>query len=151
MRQNYGLSDETFQILIGKESLIADEFGCDESYIFGIKNQKNPDPYPKFRRLFRAAVRAGANAQLWLNDLSGIYAKAQMATTAMHELSTNLLEKIKADGESTSRIVDAIADSHLTKTECHAILSALAKNTETNKRLEQLTLRRLGELSEEEK
>lgn len=57
-RKTYTLTDETYRVLNGKEAEIAKEMECEPQYIYGIKNKDNPDPYPKFRELFRASANA---------------------------------------------------------------------------------------------
>jgi Lhr-like helicase len=149
-REQYSLSDETFQVLINHESKIAEEYGCHESYIFAIKNQKSPDPFPKFRRMFRAAARSGAKAEIWFHVLAGDLTRARRADVCTSELSAKLLEKITAGAEAVRVMVDASSDGYIDERECHAILAALSKLTGIIERLREIVLHRLGEIKEKE-
>jgi hypothetical protein len=151
-RRTYRLSDETFKVLSGNESAIDREMECDVSYISKIKNSSEPDRYPPFREIFRAACHTGcAPAEIWLNDLTAIYVRSRSIGIKPSELSAKLLEKIETDAKSLSALVDALKDGKLEEGECHEVLSKLAKNQETNASIKQLVCARLGELQENRK
>ena len=147
-RKHYKLTDETFQVLSKHEAAIAREMECDPSYVYKIKNGDEPDRFPPFRELFRAAANAGAPANIWLNDLTAIYIKSRMTTASAVEISLELAEKISADAASAGEILNSLADGKIDKAECHRILAALEKVEQSNQKIKQIVLRRLGELSE---
>lgn len=149
-RNTYHRSDETFQVLIHHESEIAREGEWKPQYIHQVKDGESPDPYPKFRALFRAAVRAGAKAEIWLNDLTAIYVKARKSDVCSSELSAKLLEKITVGAEAVRVMVDASSDGQVDERECHAILAALGRLERIIKRLQEIVLHRLGEIKEKE-
>lgn len=149
-RKNYKLTDETFKVLSKKEQAIADEYDCDGSYIYAIKNGESPDPYPHFRRLFRAAARAGAKAEIWFNDLAGILINSRPIIHCT-EFSKQLLKKIRTDAECTEKMIEAVADGELDKSECHELLAINQKVLENARHLEMILQKRLGEIETNQK
>lgn len=148
-RKTYGLSDETFKVLSGHESEIAREMNCDPSYIFKIKSGAETDHYPRFREIFRSASYTNtAPVEIWLNELSGIYIRSRGINSNTAELSVKILEKIESDSKSLKAIVKGLRDGKLDKSECHEILSKLAKNKATNTEIEELIRAYLGGLEE---
>ena len=139
----YSRSDETYDVLRGDEQRISKEYPCDDSYIYAIKNAVSPDPYPHFRHLFRAAARAGAPAQRWLDELSGILMAAQPDCIS-ECLTETLLDKIRRNSDATVAITAALEDKRLDKRECHSILAALATEAENNRKLERIVQRQLA-------
>lgn len=149
-RKIYPRTDETFKVLSGFESAIAREMECDPSYINKVKNGVEQDRYPQFREIFRAACNVQAPTELWLHDLTAIWVKSRIPGFKDSELSAKLLEKIKTDSEETAAMVDAIADGTLDKAECYRVLSQLEKSESVKKRLKEIILHRLGEITEKE-
>lgn len=149
-RKIYHRSDETYEVLSkGNEADIAREMEKDVSHINRIKNGNYADPYSPFRALFRAAVYADAPAEIWLNDLAAILARARKSTPdAETELTMQLVEKIRRDGETQTSIVEALKDRTLDRAECHEILACLERNEENTKNLTEIVRSRLGDLSE---
>lgn len=148
-RKTYKRSDETFRVLSGNEADIAREAEWDVSYVNKLKNGAEPDRYPPFRELFRFSANTGtAPVEIWLNDLKSIYIRSRSLTICPSELSAKLLEKIDHDSKSLSALVEALKDGRLDESECHEILSKIAKNQETNSQIRQIALSRLGELAE---
>jgi hypothetical protein len=135
-RNHYGRSDETYDVLRNHVQPIAAEYGCDDSYIYDIKNQRTPDPYPKFRHLFRSAAQAGAPVKIWLDDLQGIAIKKRSARPSLQKLAEDLLEKIQLNSDATAAIVSALGDKQLERHECHTVLAALALEAENIRNLE---------------
>lgn len=74
-RKTYELSAETIKVLNGQSTKVAEEFGCDPSYMHGILAKSETDPFAKFEWLYAAAVRAGCDVSHWLNRLDAIRAK----------------------------------------------------------------------------
>jgi hypothetical protein len=149
-RQTYSRSDETFKVLSGHEGEFAREMEKDVSYFNKIKNENEPDPYPRFRAIFRAGCQTSAPVEIWLNDMTGIYIRSRRLNASASELSRIVLEKIDGDGETLKEIFDSTKDNHLDKEECHRILAKLARNEKTNEQIRAAVLARLGEISETE-
>lgn len=150
MRRTYQLTDETFKVLSNHLSPIAREMECDVSYINKIKNGNEIDRYAPFRELFRSGANAGAPVEIWLHDLTAIYIRSRKSDLCASQLAAQLLEKIQADSESTAQLVDAIADGHLDKRECYAVLEKLERSEANKNRLKELVLGRLGEINEKD-
>lgn len=146
-RKNYRLSDETFLVLSGNEANIAREFDCDPSYIYAIKNGDAPDRFAQFLPFFRAIAYAGAKAEIFLNVLNGILINARPLRNCK-EFSSQIIEKIRTDAECTEQMITAIADGNLDKSECHNLLSVIAKTKRLLEKLERILHKRLGELDE---
>ncbi len=145
-RPKYSRSDETYDVLRRHIQPISKEYGCDDSYIYAIKNGDTNDPYPHFRRLFSAAARAGAPVRVWLDDLSGVAVAAASGSSCIDKLSEQLVQKININAEATTTIISALSDKQLEKHECHTVLAALALEAENIKKLEHLVQRKLAEL-----
>lgn len=143
-RKTYKLSDETYEVLKNHEQGTAKEMECDPSYIYGIRNQINPDPYPKFRELYRAAAADGAPVHIWLNDLKSISNRGQRIK--VEDFYTGLIKKIESDAESTERIVEALKDGTIDKPECLKIADSLQKMGANLESLKSLVQLKLGEL-----
>lgn len=148
-RKTYKLSNQTFLALVDHEPGIADEMDCDPSYIYGIKNQKHPDPYPKFRELYRADVRAGGGYEHWDNDMAAIRASVEKRTDTGDTMKC-LLEKIHLDAVSTERIVKSLDDGILNEREIAEILRDVKKIRQNTSDLESGLYRKLGELRAQE-
>lgn len=147
-RKVYPRTDETFKVLSEFESAIAREMECDPSYINKIKNGVEPDRFPQFREIFRAAAMAGAPVELWLNDLMAIYVKSRKSSVCITQLSGKLLEKIATDGDAMTALVKSLQDNHLDEAECHEILSKLAKKETTTTAIKEIVLHRLAAIKE---
>lgn len=153
-RHNYPLSEETIKVLSDFVKPTAQEMNVDKKYVHAILAGTEPDRFASFRYQFKAAAYAGAPVEIWLNELVGINFKAQRIIGAKNsDALAVLLEKIDSDAASTALFVDALKDGHLSKTECHVLLSAINKMRDITTRAEQLLQHRLGELNklEEEK
>jgi hypothetical protein len=148
-RRTYGHSDQTFQVLIGNEAAIALELDCDPTYIYGIKNRTNPDPYPKFRELFRSAARAGGDVSFWLNDLQAIQTSAADSSQGTAELTDLLLKKVQSDGLSTEEIIRAISDGHVDAKEANRLIKRMDDVIHNAEVIKKLLLERLAELLDE--
>jgi hypothetical protein len=145
-RKIYQRTDETFQA-VGTETAIAKQGNWDPSYIYGIKNGDNPDPYPKFRELFQNTAFAGGNARLWLDDLSGILARAR-GEGIKRDLSASIIEKIDVDAKSVNSILEALRDGILTKAECHEIKAHLARLEQNTAEIQSFIDLQLGRMDE---
>jgi hypothetical protein len=142
-RKTYKLTDQTFQALIGHEAAIADEMGCDPSYIYGIKNQSNTDPYPKFRQLYRSTLRAGGGSEYWDNDLAAIRA-ASKGTTIIAEPIALLLKKVRTDTRLTEEILKAVEDGILDEKEINTILRGVRAVRKNCDEIDAALYQRLG-------
>lgn len=149
-KQHYSRSDETYDVLRGYEGMIAKEHDCDDSHIYAIKNGVSPDPYPRFRHLFRASARAGAPVGIWLHDLNSIALSAQPLKASPECLTETLLDKIRRNSDATVAVTAALEDKQLDKRECHSILATLAVEAENNRKLERIVQRQLAEHVEKE-
>lgn len=147
-RKTYKLTDETYEVLKGNEQSIAKEMECDPSYIYGIRNQENPDPYPKFRALFRASANAGAPIYIWLNDLQSIGKRKKQTVTAQ-DFYTALIRKIEVDAQSTEEILKAVKDGEVDKHECQKIASMVESIEANLVGLKELLHLKLGECNEQ--
>ncbi len=147
-RKTYALSDATYQALINHEADIAREMECDPSYIYGIKNHNHPDPFPKFRELYRAAAHAGGETSFWRNELNSIDQAARPPLEKKGELVVHLVSKLGSDATSSAEILKAIEDGHVDERECHRLLRVM-ENVRTNEQIITETLHgRLAELQE---
>ena len=149
-RQTYPRSDETFKVLAGHEAEFAREADKDASYFNKLKNDVEPDPYSRFRALFRTGCRTSAPVEVWLHDLQAIFVRSRKLQLVSSELTSTLLQKIQSDSDTLKECLAAIQDGNVDKSECHAILAKLATNEEISNSIKQTVLDRLGELTEGE-
>ncbi len=145
--QTQTLSDETYQAIVGHETDIANEYGCCPSYIFNIKNRETKDPFPQFRKLFKATANGGGSVSFWLNDLKAIARRAEKAICKIKPLEC-LLQKIRDDAETTERLVVALKDGEISKRECHQILADVKQLRANLEAIETIAVVRLGDLDE---
>lgn len=144
-RKTYSLTDATFKALAGCESSIAREMECDPTYIHQIKRGDSPDPFPKFRELYRATKHGGGDTSYWRNELNAIEAVGNDIQAA-NDLNVRLLSKINIYADAVKEIVQALADGKIDARECHRLIGSLAvvqKNIDAT--LDQLH-RRLADL-----
>jgi len=123
-RKTYGHSDQTFQAIVKHEAEIALEMDCEATYIYAIKNRDTPDPYPKFRELFRATVRGGGNASFWLDDLNGIYKSAEPAK-GLATLHDKLFSDVNVYADAIKEIVKAVSDGTIDEKETRRLIRAM--------------------------
>lgn len=148
MRKTYGTTDQTVLAIIGKEQAIAAEMDCHPTYIYGMKDRDNPDPYARFRPLYRAAVRAGSAHCHWDNDMAAIRAEADDARKIAEPMAL-LLKKVRSDGDLTADILEALGDGVLTEPEIHKILKGIKAVRKNADDIESALLKQLGKLRSE--
>ena len=120
MKESFTLSEETFQVLIGNEKEIAHEYLCDESYIYGIKNQYNNDPFPHFLKLYTASAKAKAPVCHWSNKLKAVDARyADFPNGAIP--AECVREKIQAYSKFLETFIGSISDGVLDLREIKAL------------------------------
>jgi len=144
-RRTYGLTDATFKAVSGNEKSIATAGEWDESYIGKIKRSEAPDPFPKFRELYRATKLGGGDTSYWRADLNAIEALGNNVQTSA-DLNSRLLSKINIYADAMKQIVTALEDGEIDARECHRLIAAMEvvqKNLDVT--LEQLH-RRLADL-----
>jgi hypothetical protein len=125
-RKTYSHTEETFKALSGREAAIAKEMECDPSYIYGIKNHTHPDPYPRFRELFRAVVRGGGDASYWSEDLAAI-AESIRHGADDKDLAGALLDDVGEFAAAIQEISRSIADGQLDENETHELILVMDK------------------------
>jgi hypothetical protein len=126
-RKTYGHTDETRAVLSGNEAAIAREMECDASYIFAIKNAKEPDRYPRFRELFRAAARGGADVSPWMNDLTSIVESVKPAAKETEDLGKFVVAKFHDESLSTEEFLRSMSDGRLDEHEIDELLTLLER------------------------
>lgn len=97
MRRTYSLSTETIKVINGNATKVAEEFGCEPSYIHQILGQSVTDPFAKFEWLFASAVKAGCDVSPYLNRLDAIQAKYRGGNSQCVETETIKFVKESAD------------------------------------------------------
>ncbi len=150
-RKTYRHSDETYQAIVGHESEIAREMGCCPTYIYGLKNRDNPDPFPKFEELYRSTAFGGGCTKYWFNVLKAIDDRAENFNgkcADKPDALACLLEKIHREAETTARMVDALKDGQLDKRECHLILGDIETLRANLNLIETIAVSRLGVIGE---
>lgn len=123
-RMVYQLSPQTRKVLTNHVKDIAIEFDCDPSHMYQILSDVEPDPFAKFRRLFKAAVRAEAPFELWMDELSGIIARYTKAPPK-RSATECLIEHIQAGSELATKMVESFADGRIDDIEAAKLQAAL--------------------------
>lgn len=151
-RRQYPRTDETYDVL-RKANLknIAKEYPCDDSYLYTIKDGKSNDPYGHFRVLYKACADAGAEVDIWLNDLIAIKTKARKENLTLRDIAATLMEKIRTDADSSAKLLESLRDNQLDRKECHEILAAFAANDTVEDEIKRLVQLRLAEIGEKRK
>lgn len=127
MRQIYEISDETRAVLTDKVIPIAAEMDVNTSYLYQILSGVGTDCFSKFRRLYSACVRAGADVTPWDASLSAIKTKNCVGLTE----TQCLVQKIERDADTTARLVDALKDGLIDERERTAIGRAIQKERDS--------------------
>jgi hypothetical protein len=133
MKEAFRLSDETYEVLKGNEKRIAEEYICDASYIYAIKNQYSNDPFPHFKKLYAAAAKSKSPVCHWRNALDAIDAR-YAPCAPQRDVSECLIEKIQSDSEATTKLARALLDGELDEREIREIEAAFEKS-EINREL----------------
>ncbi|MDL5055923.1 hypothetical protein [Geitlerinema calcuttense] len=94
MRRTYDLTKQTIDVINGHGSAIAEEFGCDPSYISQILGKTETDPFAKFLWLYRSAIKAGCDVNHWLNELHRVKAQYESKMNLCHkkEMALSVIE-----------------------------------------------------------
>lgn len=109
MRESYPVSDETRMVLTDRVKPVASEMDVDTSYLYQILSSATCDPFGKFRRLYAACVRSGADVTPWDAALSSI--KARMVTESPQISETHCLsELIGRSADAAQTILIALPD-----------------------------------------
>ena len=123
MRKTYSLSQQTIQVINGSSTTVAEEFGCEPSYIHQILGQSVTDPFAKFEWLFASCVKAGLDVSPWLNRLEAIVAKYRSINT--RSPFECLADKISGDAVTTKKIVKSLEDGAISDKEIGQIQTAI--------------------------
>lgn len=147
-KNTYGRSEETYEVTKNHVGPISEEYPCNDSHIYAIKDGRANDPYPPFRHWFRTSSRAGAPVEVYLRDLQGIVEASRPASTSTIDLVARLSEKINADSNSTSEILNGISDNQLDRRECQRILDAVQISEDINSGIRRLVELQLAKLND---
>lgn len=123
-RETYPLSKETRAVLTDNVADIAAEMDVHTSYLYQILSSVECDPFGKFRRLYAAAVRAGAPVFHWDDELEAIRDRY-----APHKLNIDreLAESIKEDAD--------VSISHVNGESLYSQLKEVDESIEAKQRL----------------
>jgi len=135
VRMNYPLTDATRRVLTGNIPKIAPYMQVCNQHLYGILYEHQTDPFAKQKRIYTAAVQAGAPVYYWDNVLKAIRTRYE-ANKPKKSDAECLAEKINQDAKTTQRIVTAMADGRIDKYEAVAILAAIDKEREALRRVE---------------
>jgi hypothetical protein len=147
-RKHYTHSDETFKAVVDHEAAIAKEFGCDPTYIYGIKNRSQKDPFSPFRELYRATARGGGDTSPWRRDLDAIDASVNARNESPSDLTDLLCRKLRGDGVSSEDLAAAIRDGELDERECEQIIRDMTSVASLARLIKATATVRLGEIRE---
>lgn len=128
MRETYPLTDPTLEVLSGHVTEIASEWEKSTGYLYQILSSLEPDPFGKFRGIYAAAVRAGADVTPWdaaLCEIKTRYARERRSD------SECIADKIIRDADCTKQIVQALQDGKLDEKEQRSIRRAIQKERDS--------------------
>lgn len=128
MRETYPLSDETRQVLCNGTSVkeIASEMDVNDSYIYQILSSVECDSFAKFKRLYAACVRAGADVTHWDAALSAIKTRRD----AKHSPAQVLAEKIRHSADTEAKMLMVLEDGEIDADEVPMIRKAVSVERE---------------------
>jgi hypothetical protein len=127
-RHDYPLRDETVKTLTGHCPAIADEWGVDPKYVYGIAEGTNPDPFSYFLTAYKATVDAGVTTEHWDAKLAEIKARRRGSAD---ELTHVLGKKLTEEGGTNATILEVIADGRIDEHEVPRVLRATAIERDT--------------------
>lgn len=130
MRQTYALSDETRLVLTDYVKPISFEMHKSDKYIYAILSNTEPDRFAQFKPLYAAAVRTGAPVCHWDNWFASMRARYEQVRSFKSEIEC-LTEKIKADADTTTRLVEALRDGFIDTREAVQIREAVERERRT--------------------
>jgi hypothetical protein len=134
-REIYSLTDQTTAVVTDNVGAIAAEMDVSNKYLYAILSEEKTDPYAPFRRLYAAAVRAGAPTCHWEVDLNAIKTRSMKIRPSKTEIEC-LTEKVMSDADTTAKLVDALRDGDIDEVERRSIITAIEKERRTLDSLE---------------
>lgn len=132
MRHTYSLTDETRKVISGKVQAVADEWDVSDKAVYAILTEAQTDPYSKFRAMFKAALRAGCDVQLYVDDLRGIVER----TGTRRDVHASLQRKVQYGAELVAETVESLRDGTIDAREAARILAAARRARKAVKELE---------------
>jgi hypothetical protein len=114
----------TRKVITNNVEIIADEMDIDKSGLYRLLNNTESDSYAKFRHMFKAAARAGAPVEHWLNDLSAIHARNSKPVPKQHPMEC-IAKVLDANAATVTEAIQAFKDGQLDQKESDRILLSL--------------------------
>lgn len=133
-RNTYPLSDETLRVLSSDKKAFAEAFPCNESYVYQILSNVEPDPFPKFRFWRATALRAGIDITPWDAVLSADKAKHEAEED--HSITSCLMDKQLSHTALTNGLINALTDGRISESEKKAISEFIAAERDNLNELE---------------
>jgi hypothetical protein len=130
MRHSYDLTDETRKVLTNRVNGIADEMDVSDKYLYAILSGDKTDPFGPFAHLYAGAARHGAPTELWRHKLDAIDARYTKQAPKKTEIEC-LTDKINANADTTSQLVEALSDGVIDSQEAERIQKAIDKERST--------------------
>ena len=127
-RHDYPLTEQTLAIWNGNCPLIAQEMHVNKSYIYGVLEGMNPDPFAYFEAAYAATVDAGLDTTEWDARLAEIRSRRRPPVS---ELNGHLTDKLKEEAETNCLLVKAMEDGHIDEREKKPILKAVEVERKT--------------------
>lgn len=126
MRHTFDTTKQTIKVLTGHQAEIAEEANVSDKYLYAILAGTETDFFAPFEHYYSACVRAGAPVCHYDNRLAAIRARYEKLAPVKTEFEC-LSEKINANADTTSRMVDALRDGQINEVEAEKILNAIEK------------------------
>lgn len=127
MRHDYPLTDETRRVLTGNCPKVADGMHVSPSYIYGILEGTNPDPFAYFIAAFEGACARGVDVTEWKARQAEIEARYRPDKP----LPDVLCDKMQGDTKTNTLLVDALKNGRIDEHERRPILRAVAVERDT--------------------
>lgn len=122
-RETYPTTQETRTVLTDNVKKIAEEMEVDPSHLHHLLAGDESDCFGKFRRLFAAAVRAGADVNPWLASLESIQNKH-----SGKDLHRCIADNALFGADTTAELIAAIQDGEIDDREASRIRLAIQKH-----------------------
>lgn len=136
MREIYSLTPATEKVLTDNIKQIAFEMDCSDKYLYAMLSEDKTDVYAPFRRLYMAAVRAGAGVCHYDNDMAAIRSRYEKNGVPARETNDCIIEKIQSGSALITKAFETLADGELCERDISELMPLIEREKENLERIE---------------
>lgn len=115
-RKIHGLSDATKDTLTDNVKAMSNAWDCSPSFIYQVLREEKADPFPPFREMRQAALKAGISTEHWDSDLE-FDSSRYLAKLPGKELAVCFNAQLQKQNRTIERYMEATQDGEFTLAE----------------------------------